>query len=372
MEHKQYDVVVGGYLGVDLAPAFMSHDRHQPGALVLRPGTLTEVGGLSVSLGGVVANTGMALRRFGQRVLLMGLTGDDFLGMIARKILDEHGLSEGIRTSNLAGTAYGIVLAPPGCDRIFFESPGCNKFFTSDDIDYRAVGNSMIFHFGYPPLMEALYIREGEELQKMLSHIKSMGVLTSLDMTLPDPESDSGKIDWKRILENTLPFVDIFTPSIEECVCMMRPELYRRLTNSSESEDILCHISDDVIQDIGQEMIEFGANIVFIKAGEKGAYLFTSEISSLNDAAGATLLEDCWKNRAIKTSAFNVERKRIKNASGAGDVAAAGFLTSIIQGQTPEKALRYAMCAGRNNLYGMNATDGLSDWDTMTREIELE
>ena len=55
--------------------------------------------------------------------------------------------------------------------------------------------------------------------------------------------------------------------------------------------------------------------------------------------------------------------------AGAGDVAVAGFLAAMLKGYNPETSLNYAMCAGRNNLYGMNATDGLTDWDTMTQEM---
>ena len=56
----------------------------------------------------------------------------------------------------------------------------------------------------------------------MFSNVKDLDVLTSLDMTLPDPESESGKVDWKRILTRVLPYVDIFTPSIEEIVELLK------------------------------------------------------------------------------------------------------------------------------------------------------
>lgn len=369
MKEKKYDVVVGGYLGVDLTPGFYETSGHFNPANVFKPGSLTEVGNLSISLGGVVANTGSALKIFDQQVLLMGLIGNDLLGEIALKILKENSLSEGIITNDQAGTAYGIVLSPPGCDRIFFESPGCNRNFTSSDIDYRTVAQSRIFHFGYPPLMKAFYDNNGEELEKMFSNVKALDVLTSLDMTLPDPESESGKVDWKRILIRVFPYIDIFTPSIEEIVYMMKPDVYSQITKNITAGDIIDSIPKEIIHSIGRELINLGVSIVLIKSGKSGAYLFTGNVSSLNDVPGMTIFEDSWNHLEIRSPAFRIDAARVKNASGAGDVAVAGFLAAILKGNDPEIALKYSMCAGRNNLYGMNATVGLSDWETMTKEL---
>lgn len=107
------DAVVAGYLGVDLAPAFP--EAAEPVALsrLLRPGRLVEVGPLTLSLGGLVANTGLAMARFGRRVAVMGTVGQDPLGDVALSLLAQHDVTLAVRRSP-AGTAYGIVLAPPG------------------------------------------------------------------------------------------------------------------------------------------------------------------------------------------------------------------------------------------------------------------
>ena len=68
MKERKYDVVVGGYLGVDLTPSFYETKGHLNHATVFKPGSLTEVKDLSISLGGVVANTGSALKLFKQQV----------------------------------------------------------------------------------------------------------------------------------------------------------------------------------------------------------------------------------------------------------------------------------------------------------------
>ena len=83
VKDKKYDAVVCGYLGVDLAPGFFNTRENINSVVFFKPGSLTEVGDMSISLGGVVANTGVALKIFDQRVLLMGMIGNDFLGGIA-------------------------------------------------------------------------------------------------------------------------------------------------------------------------------------------------------------------------------------------------------------------------------------------------
>ena len=60
-----------------------------------------------------------------------------------------------------------------------------------------------------------------------------MGVVTSLDFSLPDPESESGKINWPEIMKKLLPFTDIFVPSLEEATSNNDPLKYAEITMSS-------------------------------------------------------------------------------------------------------------------------------------------
>lgn len=154
---KRYDVTVAGYLGVDLTPGFRRGSSAGSLAELLRPGKLVEVDGLAMSLGGAVGNVGLALKTLGQRVCLQGLVGMDELGDVVLGMLERHGLASGIRRTAEAGTAYGLVLAPPGRDRVFLESPGCNRTFTSAALDEPSIAASRLFHFGYPTLMDAFF-----------------------------------------------------------------------------------------------------------------------------------------------------------------------------------------------------------------------
>jgi len=364
------DAVVAGYLGVDLTPGFSAARAPVPFAELFRPGKLIETEGLHVSLGGVVANTGLAMKRFGQRVELMGCVGRDALGELVMARLAQEGAAAGIRRTDRAGTAYGLVLAPPGADRLFLEDPGCNRIFSADDLDYDAVGRSRLFHFGYPPLMEALWTNGGAGLLTLLSRVRERGVAVSLDMTLPDPDSPSGKADWRAILDAALPRVDIFVPSLEELLFMVAPEQYARLLAAAEGGDLIPVISPDLVAELAAWVLARGVKIVLIKAGHRGAYLRTGDLAALAAAAPALRLATaggCPDGVWLKP--LPVESGRFQNACGAGDCAVAGFLAALLNGTDVREAGAYAMLAGRDNLYGQDALAGLRTWQQMTQSL---
>ena len=358
----KHDATVAGYIGVDITPGFPAGRKVVPMAELLRPGILVETDGLSISLGGVVPHTGLAMKKFGQRVELMGLTGNDVLGDVVRSQLAAHGIKSGIRRTGKAGTAYGIVLAPPGADRMFLEDPGCNGTFTSADIDYAKVGQGRLFHFGYPTLMRSLFRNGGAELRKIFARVHKIGVVTSLDTTLPDPDSPAGKVDWQKILEGTLPHVDIFAPSLEELLSMLEPREYARLQSQAKGGDITDIVADDLFRRMGDRILKLGVNVLMIKAGHRGAYIRTG-----NMTMGLHLSAGDWGNREFWSPALRVDPRKVINACGAGDCAVAGFLSAMLEGVGIEDAGQYAMIAGRDNLYGVDALQGLRDWESMKR-----
>lgn len=366
--HRQIDAVVAGYLGVDIAPGFAKRQSISFAEL-FRPGKLIETNGLHFSLGGVVANTGLAMRKFGQKVTLMGCVGNDPLGDMAIAQLAQAGVSQGIHRTSLAGTAYGIVIAPPGMDRVFLEDPGCNRVFSADDIDYKIIGQSRLFHFGYPPLMEALWSNGGAELKKILERVRNQGAVTSLDMTLPDADAPAGKADWQEILSTVLPLVDVFVPSIEELLFMLEPQLYASISKQAVDGNMIDVIPEEEYRRIADKVLAMGVKILLVKAGHKGAYLHTGNLEELYSSQ--LHLSDCT---GCPSGAWLPPRTedtgRICNASGAGDCAVAGFLTALLNDESVVTAGQYAMMAGRDNLYGQDALSGLREWAEMSDSLK--
>ena len=364
------DAVVAGYLGVDIAPGFPPGRQPVPASELFRPGKLIETRHLDISLGGVVANAGLALKKFGQRVEFMGVVGCDVLGDIVRAQLRTHGVTGGIRRNRSAGTAYGIVVAPPGMDRMFLEDPGCNEAFTSRDIDYGTVARSRVFHFGYPSLMKSLWMNGGRELQKIFKQVHKLGVATSLDLALPDPDSPAGKADWAAILANILPDVDIFVPSIEEILFMLDRKRYAQILAGAAGGDMVDAVPHNLFKILGDRILGMGVKVLMIKTGHRGAYIQTGDITKMNSATHLRLPVDNWSQRELWVPPFPVVAGRVRNACGAGDCAVAGFLAAMLEGMSIEKAARYAMIAGRDNLYGVDAISGLSNWKAMTVLVE--
>ena len=359
---RTIDALVAGYLGLDLAPGFAA-GQTASFAEMFRPGRLIETDGLHFSLGGVVANTGLAMQKFGQNVALNGWVGNDALGDIAVAQLEQFGVS-GICRKDSAGTAYGIVIAPPGTDRIFLEDPGCNNIVCADDIDYELVFKSRLFHFGYPPLMKRFWTYGGAELKKMLERVRDKGAVVSLDMTLPDVNAPAGKADWETILTDVLPFVDIFVPSVEELLFMLEPGLYLELSDCN----MIDAISLDTYKLMAEKVLAMGVKILLIKAGHKGAYIRTGNITELKESTlKLSDIEGCPEGAWLE--AYELENDRFHNASGAGDCAIAAFLSALLNDEKIITAGHYAMMAGRDNLYGRDALSGLRNWSKMKKSI---
>jgi sugar/nucleoside kinase (ribokinase family) len=318
-----------------------------------------------------VPNTGLAMKKFNKKIFFNGLIGDDFIGKIAKEWFDKYNISEELTITNVAGTAFSIVIAPPGIDRIFLESPGCNQIFDATHINFDAVSKCRLFHFGYPPLLKQFFLNGGNQLVQLFSKVQQMGVVTSLDFSLPDPETESGRVNWPEIMKNVLPVTDIFVPSVEEAMEILFPAKYSQIQLSVENNDIIDHFSIDLIRILGKYIIDSGVKIVLIKMAHRGAYLLTGDISSLNEKLDFNLSVKDWNYRELFCIAYHADNVKVKNATGAGDTAVAAFLTAILDGEGPESALKYAAMAGRNKLYCTNLYDDLSNWEEMTEEIKL-
>jgi sugar/nucleoside kinase (ribokinase family) len=308
------------------------------------------------------------MKKFDKKVYLHGLVGDDFMGKIVIEWFGKYNVSEGIKVTKDAGTAFSIVLAPPGVDRMFLESPGCNQIFDTSCIDFDIISQSRLYHFGYPPLLKQFFQNDGSKLVELFSEIQDLGVVTSLDFSLPDTETESGKANWPKIMKRVLPFTDIFVPSLEEALQIILPEKYAEMQAISEGNDILDFIPMELIRLLGKTIIDSGVKILLLKMGHRGVYLLTADVSLLN-AYGYKLNEESWNNNELWCETFMAEPSKIINATGAGDTAIAAFLTAILDGESAESSLKYAAMAGRNNLYCHNIYEELPVWNVMTDEI---
>jgi len=352
-------VVVAGHICLDIIPAFET-DSVPSMAELFVPGRLINMGKASVSTGGPVSNTGIALSILGIDTQLMGKIGTDFFGDGILSLLRQRQISGGMRIAEGEDTSYTVALVPPGFDRIFLHNPGANNTFCADDVDYEAVSRADLFHFGYPPLMRGMFENKGAELEAMFRRVKELGVTTSLDMSLPDANSDSGQVDWEKLLTRVLPYVDLYIPSVEETLFMQDRPAYRALRTHAVGGDPLENLDVDILPALGARLLTMGVKIVVIKCGVKGYYIRTGDAADLRTMGRVTLSED-WAARELYEQSFHVPT--IASATGSGDSSIAGFLASMLRGLSIEESIRIACAVGGCNLTAYDALSGIKSWE---------
>lgn len=370
-KEREYDILVCGYLCVDLVPKF-SRPAEDGDTVVepsLSPGTLTELDGMTFTLGGAVGNTGLVLHKIGKKVLLNGLVGDDHLGAFITAQLARYEVNNAISTIADAGTAFGIVLAPPRTDRLFLEYPGCSRFFDLAHVAKAQITASKLLHFGYAPLLKRFFENDGELLRQLLIDAKQVGTLTSMDLSLPDTEGDGRAVDWHRLMTHVLPFTDILLPSVEELLYMMMPDVYRELSAMHGAPNVLDHVPLETVQRLARIVLDLGVKIVMIKMAHRGIYLLTGNVSSLE---GIGLDIQLWNHQELFCDAYSLDEKRVVNASGAGDAAVAAFLGALLDGESPKEALKLSAMAGRESLYCDDLYSELATWDEIANRVNLE
>ncbi len=367
---KSIDVVVAGHICLDVIPEFpegLGGDLHR----ILVPGKLINVGNAATSTGGPISNTGLALQRLGLNVAVMGKVADDFFGRAILDKLREHGVEKGMSIVGTEGSSYTIAIAPPGIDRVFLHHPGTNDTFGPEDVSLEIVRQAKLFHFGYPPLMKRMYQSDGEELVEIFRRVKETGVTTSLDMSLPDPSSPSGKVNWDLILRNVLPYVDVFLPSAEETMFMLDKDKFFAKKKLAGSKDILEFFDFADLSELAENLLSYGAKVLALKSGHLGFYIRTAGSESLR-AIGRAKPSDLenWSNRELFEPSFHVDH--VASTTGSGDATIAGFLAAYLRQHPIESCIKYGCAVGAQNVQVLDAVSGIKSWDETTQQVRSD
>jgi sugar/nucleoside kinase (ribokinase family) len=354
------DVIVAGHLCLDIHPEM----DHVALNMLASPGRLFEAGALTLATGGAVSNTGLALYRLGVDVRLMANIGDDFIGQVITSILASHdpALNQYVKVLPGQPSSYTIVLTPGRVDRIFLHCTGPNATFSAADVDFDLLREAKIFHLGYPSLLPRLFADQGDELLAILQGAKAAGTVTSIDMTLPDPNSPSGQVDWRAIFPRVLPYTDIFIPSIEEIVFCLRRSDY-----DSWSGDVLTHLTAVYLSDLADELIAMGGVIVGFKLGQFGFYIKTAATEHFDRLERLQLNWEEWADKIVWSPAYQVE---VVGTTGAGDSAYAGFLGALLRAMPPDEAVKWACAVGACNVEAADSVSGVPPWADIQRRLD--
>ncbi len=369
--HRDLEIVIAGHTCLDVIPAFTIKEKVDSLTDVLVPGKMINMGECIVVAGGPVTNAGVSIKRLGVKTELIGKIGNDDFGAKILSWYDEkEGKFEGIRMVDGESTSYTVAICIPGIDRFYLHHCGANDTFDYDDMDFGIVGRSKLMLFGYPPWMKKIYGNNGSELTRILKKTKELGTTTSLDLSIPDMESEAGRADWKAILKDWVPLTDIMVPSAEEVLFFLYKDKYlEKKANLGPKECVLDHITVAEISDMAGDLLKMGTGIAMIKCGERGLYIRTGSKERLSQF-GAALPGDLdnWANRELWFPVY--EEDSFVGALGSGDSAIAGFLSAFVRELTLESCLRYSNAAGSMNV---TVPDGLTwnkGFEDLTKRIE--
>jgi sugar/nucleoside kinase (ribokinase family) len=363
LNQSESEVIVAGHICLDVIPTFPDTDRDLSN--LFAPGKLVGVGEAIMATGGSVANTGVALHRLGIPTRLMGKVGADKFGETILEILEQvdRSLVKGMIVDEAEETSYTIVISPPGIDRSFLHNPGANDTFLADDIEENELGTARYFHFGYPPIMRAIFSDGGAAFARLMERIKKRGLTTSLDMAFPDPESEAGKLDWRSWLEIVLPQIDIFLPSCDEILFMLDRPAFERLDREGDLT-----VDYDLLSGLADELLAMGTAVAVLKLGDKGLYIKVSDDLTRLEAMGAGRPGNlgAWQGVELYTPCFQCD---VIGTTGAGDCTIAGFLAGLSKDLSPQEVMTMAVAVGGFNVESADATSGIPHWDVVLERV---
>jgi sugar/nucleoside kinase (ribokinase family) len=366
MAKQKFDAVAAGHICLDIIPKLEISEVQELRNLLV-PGSMLNMGEATISTGGAVSNTGLAMHKLGLKVQSMGKIGDDFFGKGVLSILRGYGLAESMTVVSGEKTSYTIVLTPGDIDRMFLHHPGTNSTFCADDINYEIVKQARVFHLGYPTQMRKLYSDNGRELIEIFKRVKGLGVTTSLDVSLPDANSESGRVKWGNILSELLQYVDIFMPSIEEAAFLLDRELFDLRRRQAENVGAVKVYEAADYMRLSERILELGTKIVCLKAGIRGLYVRTCSSEKVDAVVGTGRDVNVWSEREIWAPSLAAER--FGSATGAGDASIAGFIAAYLKNYCPEDTLQIANILGWQNVRGLDALSTIENWDETVKML---
>ena len=367
---KKKKVIVAGHSCLDLTPIFPPGTKEvaNPGEL-LAPGKLVQMEGVAINGGGAVSNTGIAMKLLGADVSLLTKTGTDTFGKVLKDIYAGFGVADSVISVEGERTSYTTVIAMPGIDRILLHDPGCNNTFSLEDVKRADLTGVSLFHFGYPPIMERMYLNDGAELVEMLKYVKSQGVAVSMDMAMVDPASKAGQADWLKILTEALPYVDFFVPSVEEICFMLGRPRYEEWSKRAAGGELVNILRKEDIAPLAEKCMELGTRVLLLKCGAPGLYYKTGSavmMEKLHELTGINASD--WTDREGFENSYLPEK--VLSGTGAGDTTIAAFLTAMLEGYSFERCIQLAAAEGASCVEAYGALEGIRSLEELERRID--
>ena len=342
-------ITVAGSLVLDITPITAAENH-----LSLVGGSQAYLDRIETSIGGCVGNTGVALHKLGFPVTLVGKVGDDAFGHMVRDVIDRSGCQSSIIMETGEATSCSIILLPDDGDRVILHKKGASNRLSATELLSAVATDSAMLHIGYMLNLGQLWNDGGDSLIGLLSRVREMGIAISAD-TSSIKRGDITLEYHRTMLERALGCCDIFMPSVSD-IYPLYPEAF----------------DADDIPGIARHFIDCGAAIVLVKNGSKGMYLQTAgreRIARLTRLFTCDKEIDAWSDRSLCMDAPAVSH--IVSTTGAGDVAVAGFLASLLLDEPlpPAGSLSLATTLAGISLGSRDATSLIPDINGLLKKV---
>ncbi|MCE9629513.1 MAG: carbohydrate kinase family protein [Planctomycetia bacterium] len=282
-------------------------------------GRLFHVDPLAVTTGGIVCNTGVAMRRLGATVEVAAFVGDDLWGREIRSgLLAEGIVVEALEGHPSAASSTTAVLIDAGSERSFAHHVGAAGMLDLAFVRRHVArfARSRIAVVGYVGLLPALE----RDLVEAVALIRDTGCRVVLETG----GSGGSILDVAPALRHT----DVFVPSHDEA---------RHQTGLDDPRDIIaCYRGHGA------------AGIVGVKCGTRG--------SVVSPSPGVVIEVPCI-----------VPPAPVIDTTGAGDSFLAGLLVGLLRGMPVAEAARLGAATAACCVTRAGATAGLRGYDETLR-----
>ncbi len=309
------DAAIFGLIVADLIAEPM--DLRRPPA----PGGLVITNSISLTTGGNVCNTGVAMAKLGMKVAAAGLVGQDVLGAAVTEKLRAEGLdTTAVFSDERSQTSASVVAVEPTGERCFFHTPGVTKLLDADAFRkcfpvFKQCRYVQIGYFGLLPSLTA-------DLPAVLKELRADAPNTRIALDTVNPPDT-----WDR-LKPILPHVDLFCPSRTEAAS---------LTGETAPHKMVAAFRAQMRP----------GTLVGIKLDADGCYL---------DDGHTSVTVPAYKINAVDTT-------------GAGDTWFGGLLTGLIRNMPLAQAGQFANRAAADCCTALGASTGVKNFDQTLARI---
>ena len=298
------------------------HHRRAGGfARTSRTGGLQLLRSITLTTGGNVCNTGVAMAKLGMQVAAAGLIGMDGLGSAVIDRLTHAGVeTSSILMTPQAQTSATMVAVEAGGERVFFHTPGATALLNADVFRkcFPTFARCRWLQIGYFGLLPSLTA----DLPALLAELKKIAPQLNIALDTVNPPAEA------HLLWPILPYIDLFCPSRSEAVALSGETVPTRMADT-----FLKHMP--------------ARSIVAIKLDSAGCCVKT-------------------ENTIYQIPAYPIE---VVDTTGAGDTWFGGLLTGLIRNMPIEQAARFANRAAADCCTALGASTGVRSFDDTLARI---